>query len=414
MGGRQAGVRQCAVLVGGLGTRLGQLVADVPKPMLPVAGRPFLSWLLQEVSRFGIDDVVLLTGHLSEVVEAALPDLVAGLPRAMSVRVSREPVRAGTGGALHHAAGLLQDRFLLVNGDSFFDCDLGPALTAVDDPSVVGQLMLRPVADASRYGVVEVEGGVITAFAARAGAGAGQAGQAGIINGGLYVFDRRILEHVTAQCSLEQDVLPKLAAAGALRGHVDDGWFIDIGIPDDLVRAQAELPRRLSRPALFLDRDGVCNVDHGWVGTRERFDWVDGALPAIMAATRAGWHVFVVTNQSGVARGLYSEDDLRGLQRWMLDEVLWASGTIDDWRYCPYHPEAPLEAYRRVSDWRKPGPGMILDLIRAWRLEPSRCVMVGDRDSDMAAAAAAGVRGCLFPGGDLYDFVAPLLVGGGA
>lgn len=398
------GVRQCAVLVGGLGSRLGSIVADVPKPMLAVAGRPFLWWLLREVSRFGIEDVVLLTGHLSEVVEAALPDLVAALPRALRVEVSREPVRAGTGGALFHAREMLQERFLLVNGDSFFDCALGAALGGDEEAEVVGRLMLRGVEDASRFGVVEMEGERITAFRARAAAGG-----VGVINGGLYVFDRRVLGHLRAACSLEQEVLPKLATAGALRGTVGEGRFIDIGVPDDLVRAQAELPRWLARPALLLDRDGVCNVDHGWVGTRERFEWVGGAKAAIVEASRQGWHVFIVTNQSGVARGHYTEDDVRALHRWMLDEVLEAGGTIDDFRYCPYHPEAPLEAYRRVSDWRKPGPGMIVDLLRAWEVDAADSLMVGDQATDMDAAAAAGVTGHLFPGGDLSDFVLPLL-----
>ncbi len=406
-------VRQCAVLVGGLGTRLGALVADVPKPMLPVAGRPFLSWLLQELSRFGIEEAVLLTGHLSEVVAQSLPALLASLPKPMAIRLSREPVRAGTGGALHHARALLHDRFLLVNGDSFLDCILGPALHAgaPGDPALrkLGVLMLRPVADASRYGLVSLNpDGAIARFQPRPGPD--QAGRPGIINGGVYVFERQILDHVTPQCSLEQDVLPQLAEAGRLDGVAQDGWFIDIGIPDDLTRAQQQLPDRLGRPALFLDRDGVCNLDHGWVGTRERFEWVPGAKAAIAEATRRGWHVFIVTNQSGVARGFYTEAQLQALHRWMLDEVLAAGGTIDDWRYCPYHPEAEVAEYRRVSDWRKPAPGMILDLLRAWRLDPARCLFVGDQPTDMQAAAAAGMPGHLFPtGGNLAAFVGPLL-----
>ena len=399
-------VRQCAVLVGGLGTRLGALVADRPKPMLDVAGRPFLAWLLREVSRFGIDEAVLLTGHLSEVVEAALPALHAALPRPMRLLVSREPVRAGTGGALHHAAPLLHDRFLLLNGDSFLDVPLGPALATEEEPGVLGRLMLRPVPDASRFGVVATAGDRVTAFQPRPDPA--QAGPA-TINGGIYVLDRRILAHVAPQCSLEADVLPGLAAAGALRATAGDGWFIDIGIPADLERAQAELPRRLARPALFLDRDGVCNLDHGWVGTRDRFDWVDGARATIAAATARGWHVFVVTNQSGVARGFYTEADVAALLRWMAEDAMRAGGTVDDARFCPFHPEASVPAYRRISDWRKPAPGMVLDLLRAWQLDPARCLLVGDQDSDLAAAAAAGVRGHKFGGGNLLHFVQPLL-----
>ena len=161
--------------------------------------------------------------------------------------------------------------------------------------------------------------------------------------------------------------------------------------------------------ALFLDRDGVINVDHGHVGTLDRFEWVDGAREAVAFATQSGWRVFIVTNQSGVARGFYTEDDVRSLLIWIAEECTVYGGTIDDTRFCPYHPEAPLEAYRRASDWRKPQPGMLLDLIRTWDLTPGRCVMIGDQPTDMAAAERAGIPGYLFPGGNLLDFVRPIL-----
>ncbi len=399
-------VRQCAVLAGGLGTRLGAATATTPKPLLPVGGRPFLAWLLREVARYGITDVLLLTGHLSQAVQAGLQDLRDRLPRAMTLAVSEEPVRAGTGGALHHARERLHDSFLLLNGDSLFDCDLAPLL--VPEPGVMGRLALRRLPDASRYGVVELDGDHVSAFRERPAPGLPGVAD-GLINGGIYRLDRRVVERTAPVCSLERDVLPGLARDGLLRGTESTGWFIDIGIPPDLERAQTELPRRLARPALFLDRDGVCNIDHGWVGTRDRFEWVPGAKAAIRLAHASGWHVFVVTNQSGVARGLYDEAAVQGLHRWMLDEVLHSGGTIDDVRYCPFHPEATVAAYRRSSSWRKPAPGMILDLLRAWDLDPGRCVLVGDQATDMAAAAAAGVAGHLFPGGDLAAFVRPIL-----
>jgi len=397
-------VRQCAVLVGGLGTRLGAATAGTPKPMLTVGDRPFLAWLLREVARYGITDVLLLTGHLSGVVEEGLQALRDWLPRPVTLAISEEPVRAGTGGALFHARGQLQDSFLLLNGDSLFDCDLAPALARAEEPGVLGRLMLRRVADASRYGVVETSGDRVTAFRERP-----EPGLPGLINGGVYRLDRRIVDRTAAVCSLERDVLPGLAREGLLRGTESDGWFVDIGIPSDLARAQHELPRRLARPALFLDRDGVCNVDHGWVGTRERFEWTPGAKTAIRMAHERGWHIFIVTNQAGVARGLYDEAAVQALHAWMQGEVLQAGGVIDDIRYCPFHPEAAVPAYRRASSWRKPAPGMILDLLRAWQLDPARCVLVGDRSTDLAAAAAAHVAGRLFPGGDLAEFIRPIL-----
>ena len=164
-----------------------------------------------------------------------------------------------------------------------------------------------------------------------------------------------------------------------------------------------------TRPALFLDRDGTINVDHGYVGTRDRWEWVDGALDAIRLATDSGWHVFIVTNQSGIARGLYDEAALEALHGWAVAEIARAGGRVDDIRVCPTHEAAVVERYRRVSDWRKPAPGMILDLMNRWRLDPARCVMVGDQPTDVQAAAAAGIHGVLFEGGNLLATVRPLL-----
>ena len=180
-------------------------------------------------------------------------------------------------------------------------------------------------------------------------------------------------------------------------------------MPAALAQAARDVPRRLHRPALFFDRDGVLNRDLGYVGTRDRFIWMDGAPAALRAVADAGWHAFVVTNQSGVARGLYDEASLTALHAWMADAARRAGGTIDDIRYCPYHPEAPLPAYRRASDWRKPAPGMLLDLIRVWELAPERCVLLGDQPTDLAAAAAAGVRGEAFAGVDLAAAVGAIL-----
>jgi D,D-heptose 1,7-bisphosphate phosphatase len=398
-------VRQCAMLVGGLGTRLGGLTAVTPKPLLPCGDRPFLAWLMREFIRFGVEEFVLLTGHLSAEVDARVASLAALLPRDVNIVVSCEPIRAGTGGAMWHARNHLDARFLLCNGDSLFDCNLARLLSA-GEADTTDRMLLRESSDVSRYGLVRLDRDVVTEFNQQA-----EAGKGGMINTGIYLFNRALLDDLSPVCSLEADILPRLAARGALRGTVADGYFRDIGIPEDYVVAQQDIPRLLRRRALFLDRDGVINVEHGYVGTRDRFEWMPGACEAVRAATDAGWHVFVITNQSGVARGLYDEAAVMALHGWMTDEVRRAGGTIDDIRYCPFHPDGVVPAYRKVSDWRKPAPGMLLDLVRAWEVERDRCLLIGDQDSDMAAAAAAGIRARRFSGGNLLEFIRPILNG---
>ena len=148
----------------------------------------------------------------------------------------------------------------------------------------------------------------------------------------------------------------------------------------------------MRRAAAFLDRDGVINIDHGYVSRREQFDWVAGVLPAAARLHRAGYALVVVTNQSGIGRGLYSEADFAALTDWMRAEFEAADAPLAGVYHCPHHPVDATGAHRVACDCRKPAPGMLLRAARELDLDLSRSLMFGDRESDLQAAQAAGVQ----------------------
>jgi D,D-heptose 1,7-bisphosphate phosphatase len=393
-------LRQAVILVGGLGTRLGERTKATPKPMLPIGGRPFLDTLIDEIARYDVfEEILLLAGHKADSIEARYAGTVRGRAR---LKVSLEQAPLGTAGALLHAAGLLQERFLLLNGDSFFDFNILDLVSRANAGLV--HMALRADVVGDRFGRVVLEGDRVSSFIAP-----GQ-GATGPVNAGVYVIDRSIIAGIDRlPASLEQDLFPVLAAKGAMGGTAYRGYFIDIGIPEDFARADAELNERLRRPAVFFDRDGVLNHDSGYTFETHRLQWTDGAMQAVKAVNDAGYFAFVVTNQSGVARGLYQESHVQTLHRWMADEMAAAGAHIDAFEYCPDHPDGTVERYRRISDRRKPAPGMITDLLDRFAVDVARSILIGDNATDLEAAHAAGLKGHLFSGGNLEAFVQQLM-----
>jgi D-glycero-D-manno-heptose 1,7-bisphosphate phosphatase len=165
----------------------------------------------------------------------------------------------------------------------------------------------------------------------------------------------------------------------------------------------------MKRPAVFFDRDGVLNEDTGYLVEISRFKWIEGAREAVKAVNDAGFFAFLVTNQSGVARGFYNEEQVIALHMWMAEELSKIGARIDAFEYCPDHPDAISERYRRVSHRRKPAPGMINDLLERFSVDASRSFLIGDKLTDLEAAQAAGIKGYLFAGSDLHYFVKSIL-----
>lgn len=226
------------ILAGGFGTRLRERVSDVPKPMAPIAGRPFLEYQLDILNECGIKSLVLATGYLAEKISSHFGDVYKNIK--IQYAVEKEPL--GTGGAILYAMEAMDSRsdepVLILNGDTFLKVDLKVYMEwfSKENPDI--GMVLRSVSDASRYGSVKYVDGEIKGFQEK-----GQAG-GGLINGGIYILSRQVLSafDVGSNFSLEEDVLQKFYDKMRISGFICDGFFLDIGTPEDFDEAQTVLP----------------------------------------------------------------------------------------------------------------------------------------------------------------------------
>ena len=381
-------IRQALILAGGRGTRLGAITEAIPKPMLRIAGdKPFLDYLIEMIERHGYEDILLLGGYLGEVLEAAYDGRRIG--RA-TIRVLREKAPLGTAGALTIARETLDPRFLMMNGDAFFDINLRALEQAALEGGAMATLALRSVPDAARYGRVIEEQGKVVAFLEKDPSRPGP----GIINGGIYVLKREILDLVSAlPCSLEQDVFPALVERGQIRGKAFDGYFLDIGLPETLEQGHRELPEVRVRPAAFFDRDALVGGADGDSSTCA-LQWTAGAIEAIRALNDRGYYVFVTSGGAS---------DASRLNAAMQASLAREGAHVDRFTARPALPQALLVRARPGRPTCSPEPWTNG---RSCAKNPSSLARARD---DIEAARGAGLAGHLSDGGDLARLVEGLL-----
>ena len=231
-------VTEAIVLAGGFGTRLQHIVNDVPKPMAPINGVPFLTFIFKKLIASGIEHVVLSTGYLHDKIEDYYHDTFEGL--RISYAQEKEPL--GTGGAILYGLSKTKTEDVLVlNGDTLFDIDFDNLNAFYQDKNTQLALALRKEKDVSRYGcVITDEKGKITAFTEK-----NEASGEGFINGGIYLLNKQLFStlNLPIQFSFEKDVLEKIYKSTDIYGLAFDNYFIDIGIEEDYIRAQQEFPQ---------------------------------------------------------------------------------------------------------------------------------------------------------------------------
>lgn len=375
--------REAVILAGGFGTRLSHVVSDVPKPMAPVYGKPFLTYLIDRLVEAGVSRVILATGYKHECIETYFGTQYRGV----EIVYSNEDTPLFTGGAILQAAAKIQsDEFVVLNGDTLFDIDLQKLYEFHTQRHANLSIALRYVTDTSRYGSVTCVNDNIIAFHEKT-----ESAGAGDINGGIYAIDTAWLTSLDlpTKFSFEKELMQPLAGDPHFYGLRFNTYFIDIGVPEDYYRAQEEFPSLFPQDQfLFLDRDGILNkhLPGDYVRNWSMWEWLPGVLDSMPKLAQRYQRIFIVTNQQGVGKGLMTQADLDDVHRHMLSDIENAGGRIDKVYVC-----TDLESSHSPN--RKPEIGMALQAQRDFpEVDFHRSVMVGDSKSDELFAQRSGMR----------------------
>ena len=383
-------IREAIVLAGGLGTRLRSALPDTPKCLAPVAERPFLFHVINYWRTQGVEKFIFSLGYKHEQIQEYLSNYFPTLSR--NEVIEEEPL--GTGGALIRTLkSCEQPHVLVLNGDTLFKGDLHRAARLHQEQSATCTLLLKSLEHVDRYGVVRTDAkGQVMAFLEKQPTAAGQ------INAGVILVDRHKLleEELPKKFSFEKDYLEKMVGERKFMGLPQDGYFRDIGIPEDFQLADRELrplPLRSDRIdrkwTLFLDRDGVINHEKNedYIRHPSEFIFYKEVPEALARLSERVGRLIVVTNQRGVGKGLMTEKALRDIHQRMLEQIEAAGGRIDRIYYCTsldnHHPD------------RKPNPGMAYRARQEFPdIDPDRTLMVGNKHSDMLFGKNAGFYTC--------------------
>ncbi len=393
---------EAIILAGGFGTRLKPCIDNLPKPLAPIGGKPFLFYLLDYLYANGVRRAIVSTGYLAELIE----ETIGRTYRGMVIDYCREDTPLGTGGAIKKALGMCCDEYAVTaNGDSFFDVDLFEMQKLHEESGCPITLAAREVPWAEHSGFLTVTNGRLSGFREKG------VMAPGLINGGIYFIDRSFFDGITEEkFSFEKVILEGNCCPVAV--FESNGYFIDIGIPENYKKAEEEkdfLVSKRKRRAVFLDRDGTINHDPGHLYRTEDFEFLPDADKAIASLKKKGYLTIVITNQAGIAKNLYKAEDVDNLHKY-IDSLLCEKYSViaDGYYYCPHHPDAVLEEYRAECSCRKPQAGLILKAVSDFaqigiEIDLKNSLTVGNRRSDLLAGINAGTGKNILIGSDEPD-----------
>ena len=380
-------ITEAIILAGGFGTRLRSVDPDLPKSLVKVAGRPFLFYVINYLRMQGVTQFIFSLGYKADLIITYLKDYFPTLD--YSIVTEDEPL--GTGGAINLAIAQANTSDVLIcNGDSLFRIDLDDMARFHIQKQSDCTLALKRMQEFDRYGMVELDENCrVIHFKEK------QFYKEGLINGGTYILNKTYFQSLNWQSrfSFEKEFLENYLSRTSIYGYISEGYFIDIGIPEDYNKANVDLassPLDLKQIdntwTLFLDRDGVINEENvgNYILNWEGFVFTKGALEAFRMIRNHFNKIIVISNQRGVGRKLMTMKDLDRIHTEMLEEVTRNGGRIDRIYTCTdidnLHPN------------RKPNPGLAAAALKDFPdIDLTKSIMVGNKLSDMKFGKAAGM-----------------------
>lgn len=390
------------IIAGGKGTRIASSFSEIPKAMIPVEGMPVIQRQVEMAASYGFKDFIFLTGHLGDVIRDYFKD---GSSLGVNITYCQEKEPLGTAGALRQARELLTEDFFVFYGDTVMDVDMEHMLRFHRENRSDATLFVHPNDHPYDSDIVETDSSHrITAFRLKPH-------EEGFIsrnqvNASLFILSPKVVDEIpeAVRLNLEKDIFPSCLDKGMrFFGYPSAEYIKDMGTPERYAEVCADvrsgrvaaLNRRNLRPAVFLDRDGVINVEKGFLSREKDMELIEGAAGGIARINASGWLAIVVTNQPVIARGDCSWEELGRINARMETLLGQEHAFVNDIYICPHHPDKGFPGerpeYKIVCDCRKPSPGMLLKAARDWGIDLSRSIMIGDHDRDVMAGENAGV-----------------------
>ena len=389
------------IMAGGKGTRISSVSGEIPKSMLPVAGKPILEHQLECLSRQGYRDIIIVTGHLGSDIHKYFG---SGKRFGVHIEYFHEPEPLGTAGALIDLKEKLEDDFFLINGDLVFDIDLQRFERFHKDKNALASLFTHPNNHPFDSEVI------ITGSDSRITGWLGRKDKRNNfknrVNAGIHIISAGLLSGFlqTTNLDLDMDILIPKLDTGLIYAYNSSEYVKDMGTPERYEEVSNDFlsgkvgARNLKnkQKAFFLDRDGTINEYHGLITKAEQLNLIEDAARAIAKINKSHYLAIVITNQPVIARGDCTVEELEIINN-RLECLLGKDGAyLDAIYYCPHHPDEGFEGeqvqYKIDCECRKPKPGLILQAAKDLNIDLKQSFMVGDDIKDILAGKAAGCK----------------------